>query len=377
MLEEKCVAGVISEGEMAELLAKDAQGAQLLEKILQPAAEAAVGAVEGRAVAGRAVEGGADPAQLDDSMVKYVCAAEYVEHDSYAAFDAIMQRLVGLYHCEDDDIDEDETTGAAERGANTDDEERKEGMEGRGGSSREGRDYGSGAQQHQRGGDHGSKVLSLSQQCEQYRDLLQRVDPLLSRHLHDHLKVQPEIYLIRWLRLLTAREFGQSIFKEQASGSSCEAWWPVWEIWDAIFAISLTDFSYIKYVCVAMVRQLRNELLELEQHDQPAALSLLLRFDERVSSFCLSPSSGPATPRPALGASAVDTLRGASTLRDAVAAARASELAHLPSPMPSPRRGGDAPGIPSPSPSEANTQIAGPRPSWSWAKLPRPRVKSK
>ncbi|KAJ2898706.1 WD repeat domain-containing protein [Zalerion maritima] len=84
------------------------------------------------------------------------------------------------------------------------------------------------------------------------------VDPELAAHL-THIEVLPQIFLIRWIRLLFGREFP---FHEQLV------------LWDTIFAFDPT-LQIVDFICVAMLLRVRWELLRA---DYPAALQLLLKY---------------------------------------------------------------------------------------------------
>ncbi|GMF16594.1 unnamed protein product [Phytophthora fragariaefolia] len=81
-----------------------------------------------------------------------------------------------------------------------------------------------------------------------HHHILSRCDPPTARHLAK-LDVEPQIFLLRWVRVLMAREFETP---------------QVWQIWDAIFSLTPTDFSFINLICVAIVREFREEILAAE-----------------------------------------------------------------------------------------------------------------
>ncbi|KAF1778253.1 WLM domain [Phytophthora cactorum] len=68
-----------------------------------------------------------------------------------------------------------------------------------------------------------------------HHHILSRCDPPTARHLAN-LGVEPQIFLLRW----------------------------VWQIWDAIFSLTPSDFSFINLLCVAVVREFRDEILAAE-----------------------------------------------------------------------------------------------------------------
>lgn len=98
-----------------------------------------------------------------------------------------------------------------------------------------------------------------------HEGLLGVVDPELAYHL-DQLGILPQIFLIRWIRLMFGREF---TFDETLG------------LWDGIFVEDPT-LQIVDYISVAMILRIRWKLLEA---DYSTALTLLLRYE--------SPSSTP------------------------------------------------------------------------------------
>ncbi len=97
-----------------------------------------------------------------------------------------------------------------------------------------------------------------------HHHILSRCDPLTARHL-SRLGIEPEMIVLRWVRVLMAREF------EMAQ---------VWQIWDAIFSLTPCDFSFINLLCVAAVREYREEILVAQ--DPTSILVLLRDISEKV-----------------------------------------------------------------------------------------------
>ncbi|KAH6687195.1 WD repeat domain-containing protein [Plectosphaerella plurivora] len=87
---------------------------------------------------------------------------------------------------------------------------------------------------------------------------LARVDPELAQHLTD-VEVLPQIFLIRWVRLLFGREFP---FEDTLA------------LWDKMFAVD-PDLELVDYICVAMLIRIRWSLLE---SDYSHCLQLLLKY---------------------------------------------------------------------------------------------------
>ncbi|MFH4977310.1 hypothetical protein AB6A40_004019 [Gnathostoma spinigerum] len=93
-------------------------------------------------------------------------------------------------------------------------------------------------------------------------EIFAEVDPVLRKHLAE-MEIAPQIYGIRWLRLLFGREF------------------PVHDLlflWDAIFAFP-PPLVLVDYIFVAMLVQIRDLLLA---SDYSAALQYLMRYPPAV-----------------------------------------------------------------------------------------------
>lgn len=90
-----------------------------------------------------------------------------------------------------------------------------------------------------------------------HNHILSRCDPPLARHL-SKLGIEPQMFSLRWVRVLMSREFAMA---------------QVWQVWDAIFSLTPCDFSFINLLCVAAVREFRDEILAVED-----ATSVLLCF---------------------------------------------------------------------------------------------------
>ncbi|WAR56038.1 hypothetical protein PtB15_6B782 [Puccinia triticina] len=109
---------------------------------------------------------------------------------------------------------------------------------------------------------------------------LKHADPELWAHL-EKLDIEPQLWGIRWLRLLFTREF---TYQESLL------------LWDGIFAQDGNSLRLAGFVCIAMLLRIRDGLLE---SDYSGALQLILRF-----------------PRPADGDSKIDLLLYQAILLD-------------------------------------------------------------
>ncbi|KAK2594117.1 hypothetical protein QQS21_008172 [Conoideocrella luteorostrata] len=87
---------------------------------------------------------------------------------------------------------------------------------------------------------------------------LQKVDPELATHL-TNIEILPQIFLIRWIRLLFSREF---------------PFHQLLVLWDTMFAVD-PSLELIDLICVAMLIRIRWQLLEA---DYSVCLQLLLKY---------------------------------------------------------------------------------------------------
>ncbi|KAF7897540.1 hypothetical protein EAF00_005768 [Botryotinia globosa] len=88
---------------------------------------------------------------------------------------------------------------------------------------------------------------------------LARIDPRLSKHLTD-IEILPQIFLIRWIRLLFGREFP---FVDLLS------------VWDTLFAED-PELDLVDLICVAMLLRIHWQLME---SNYSLALMLLLKYE--------------------------------------------------------------------------------------------------
>ncbi|CAE6520245.1 unnamed protein product [Rhizoctonia solani] len=109
-------------------------------------------------------------------------------------------------------------------------------------------------------------------------EYLAACDPALGARMGE-LGIEPQMYGIRWLRLLFTREF---------------PWRDALMLWDALFATD-SSLQIVPWVCVAMLIRIRNLLISAEYTD---ALTYLLKYPDPPSSpQTLSPSNtNPPSP---------------------------------------------------------------------------------
>ncbi|GAB7358128.1 hypothetical protein MBLNU230_g0287t1 [Neophaeotheca triangularis] len=96
-------------------------------------------------------------------------------------------------------------------------------------------------------------------------EMLSLVDKELAEHLAQ-IDILPQIFLMRWIRLLFGREF---------------AYDDVLTMWDVMFAED-SSLEIVDHVCLAMLLRVRWELLE---SDYNGALTLLLRYPQPEKEF--------------------------------------------------------------------------------------------
>ncbi|KAH8595701.1 rab-GTPase-TBC domain-containing protein [Bisporella sp. PMI_857] len=169
---------------------------------------------------------------LDDALLKETLDLEYIEHDAFTILSLIMRTAKSFY-----ELGEPEKRSSVSSS-------------------------GLGATQH-----NASPIVERSKRIHEV--YLSRIDPELSKHITD-IEVLPQIFLIRWIRLLFGREFP---FEE------------LLELWDTLFsedpALELVDM-----ICVAMLLRIRWQLIEA---NYSVALMLLLKYPAP------SPLHGPQT----------------------------------------------------------------------------------
>ncbi|OAQ99929.1 hypothetical protein LLEC1_03736, partial [Akanthomyces lecanii] len=150
---------------------------------------------------------------LDVAMLETLDAA-YVEHDAYAIFSKLMERAQFFYEV---------------------------------------KDAAPGTQSFQ---ESSSAIVERSKHVHQV--LLNKIDPDLAAHL-TNIEILPQIFLIRWIRLLFSREFPFNQFLV---------------LWDTLFAVD-PSLDLIDFISCAMLLRIRWQLLEA---DYSVCLQLLLKY---------------------------------------------------------------------------------------------------
>ena len=151
--------------------------------------------------------GQSSKAMGEDAVIRAVYDADHIEHDAFALFGQVMQNAKSFY---------EQTTHAA-----------------------------------------ADNPMVLRSKRIVF-DMLAKVDRELSTHL-EKLDIMPQIFLMRWVRLLFGREFP---FDD------------VLTMWDVVFAND-TSLEIVDHVCIAMLLRIRWELMDSDYNE---ALTLLLRY---------------------------------------------------------------------------------------------------
>ncbi|KAK5990209.1 TBC1 domain family member 5 [Cladobotryum mycophilum] len=156
---------------------------------------------------------------LDETLLETVDAS-FVEHDAYVLFSHLMEHAQSFYAVKDVASQSSDAPHASPFPEQT------------------------------------SAIVERSKYIHEV--CLQKVDPELADHLTD-IEILPQIFLIRWIRLLFSREFPFNQFLV---------------FWDTIFAID-PSLDLIDFICSAMLIRIRWQLLE---SDYSVCLQLLLKY---------------------------------------------------------------------------------------------------
>ncbi|QIW96049.1 hypothetical protein AMS68_001567 [Peltaster fructicola] len=143
----------------------------------------------------------------EDALMCNIISTEYIEHDTFALFSQVMQNSKKFYEQTSHTALENPLVSRSQRIAST---------------------------------------------------LLAQVDPRLSSYLESS-GIVPQIFMIRWIRLLFGREFDFTA---------------VLTLWDVIFAED-PSLEIVDHICIVMLLRIRWELLDSSYNE---ALSLLLRY---------------------------------------------------------------------------------------------------
>ncbi|KAI1457679.1 RabGAP/TBC [Annulohypoxylon moriforme] len=160
----------------------------------------------------------ADPKMLE------ILDASFIEHDAFAIFSRVMDQARPFYEVGESSANSSQTTSS-----------------------------------------QSSPTSSIVEKSQYIHEVcLYKVDPELSTHLKN-IEILPQVFLIRWIRLLFSREFpfDQTLV-----------------LWDTLFSVD-PSFKLIDLICTAMLIRIRWDLLNA---DYTVALQLLLRYPPPQSS---------------------------------------------------------------------------------------------
>ncbi|TVY85563.1 TBC1 domain family member [Lachnellula suecica] len=161
------------------------------------------------------------PGPEEDTVMKEMLDRSYIEHDAFTLLSLVMRSAKSFYELAEPDKRPDTSftgSGAPQQGA--------------------------------------SPIVERSKRIHEV--YLARLDPELAKHLTD-IEVLPQIFLIRWIRLLFGREFP---FDDLLA------------LWDTLLAED-PDLDLVDMVCVAMLLRVRWQLIEA---NYSMALMLLLKY---------------------------------------------------------------------------------------------------
>ncbi|KAJ8656160.1 hypothetical protein O0I10_008173 [Lichtheimia ornata] len=168
------------------------------------------------------------PVDATDRLITQVLDPHYVEHDAYILFDKLMVHAKPWYEFNE------KLSSSIPRSS--------------------GHGLGGNIPRQAQNTRSNPVVLSCQRIHHQY---LRAVDPVLYGHL-ERFGIEPQLYGMRWLRLLFGREFE---FHE------------LLRLWDAIFATD-PSLKIAEYVCLAMLLRMRDKLLS---SDYAECLTILMR----------------------------------------------------------------------------------------------------
>ncbi|XP_063607723.1 TBC1 domain family member 5-like isoform X4 [Penaeus indicus] len=227
------------------------------------------------------------------NVLQEIMDEAYLEHDAYCLFEGVMKGLEPWYVVSET------------------------------GSQPDPRSTLLNAQPFARPQDIGPTNLLVQKLTSIHDNLLQRHDSALYSHLA-RLEIPPQIYGIRWIRLLFGREFSlQDLLM----------------VWDAIFSDSQPTFPLVDFLTIAMLSFIREPLL---MGDYTTCLKFLMRYPAaadvqyiiQLALHLRNPKQHPRPPGYSSGASRhiptvggrPDIHRGPQTLVPPETAARSSSV---------------------------------------------------
>ncbi|KAJ1969664.1 hypothetical protein H4R35_006076, partial [Dimargaris xerosporica] len=182
------------------------------------------------------------PALDDDETAAVLAAldAQYAEHDAFILFCRVMQVIAPWFEVSDGPLPRPDVTRA------------------RRAQSPPGGGHILQSLQRLKVAEVSRSAPVLAKSHDFFHRLLKTIDPPLYQHLVA-LDIEPQLYGIRWLRLLWSREF---------------AFADVLRLWDALWADD-AHLGAVEHLCVAMLLRIRHLLLA---GDEVVCLQTLMRY---------------------------------------------------------------------------------------------------
>ncbi|PWZ02222.1 hypothetical protein BCV70DRAFT_156991 [Testicularia cyperi] len=165
---------------------------------------------------------GASPSSMDEVLC-HVLGQRWIEHDVYTLFCALMKHAKSWFEWRDREASTKPSSSVSPPSPTT-----------------------------------ARMVTPIVAKCEHIQTLLHRLDPALAQHL-DALGIEPQIFALRWVRLIFTRECPLD---------------DALVLWDGLFAAD-ASLRLIDYICLAMLVRVRSQILEA---DYSSALQIVLRY---------------------------------------------------------------------------------------------------
>eukprot|EP00658_Telonema_sp_P-2_P021644 TRINITY_DN18626_c0_g1_i5.p1 TRINITY_DN18626_c0_g1~~TRINITY_DN18626_c0_g1_i5.p1 ORF type:complete len:466 (+),score=87.63 TRINITY_DN18626_c0_g1_i5:162-1559(+) len=184
-------------------------------------------------------------------MIQQLLDPAFMEHDAFAIFSKVMEGMHDMYATPGPS---QTSTASALR-----------------------------SQMHALGG-RGENVNLAVKRCQRVHHLLERADPEVFGLIAKQNQIEPQLYVLRWLRLMFTREFHID---------------DVMLIWDAVLADS-ASFKLMDYLAVSMIVFIRENLLAFDDVSQllarlmkyPPVESIMVIVDKAL---VISGNSDPST----------------------------------------------------------------------------------
>jgi TBC1 domain family member 5 len=158
-------------------------------------------------------------------VIESLLDMKYLEHDAFSMFETVMHSMMILF--DTDPADPKEMTAAMRKYMN------------------------------ELGGGRGANPSVM--RVRQVHTLLDKLDNTLYKHIQT-LEIQPQLYALKWMRLLFSREFHLE---------------DTLVIWDSLFCAG-PDLPLLDYMAIAMLMFIRRDMLEMD--DTMALLGIFTPF---------------------------------------------------------------------------------------------------